>query len=145
MRTLALVFVLSLLVALPAPAQQMADAHVTAFVPELMVLDVVSHDPGWQRTQDEGEAHGAVQIRVSANRSWKLMVSGADEAGESPVWVRLSHRIAQVEGAWEFVRVSGARTEVARGGAGGDIEIVLDYRWGARAAAAAPVYTLVAN
>lgn len=150
MRVLALALALTLFVAVPLPAQQIAVAHVTVHVPELMALDVVSHDPAWRRTRSEGEAQGAVRIRVSANRSWKVMVSGADEAGVAPVWVRLASATSSaVAGAREFLRISGVRTELARGGPGGEIEVVLDYRWAARSltdlAAAVPVYTLVAN
>jgi hypothetical protein len=142
MRTLALLFLLPTLVVLPARAQIQVAARTTAYVPEVMQMEVLAHDG----TREAGAAPGAAQLRIRANRTWKVVVSSAVE-DEASLWVRVSASEGAVyDVERDFVRVSGDRTELVRGGPGGDTMLTLDYRWAARDPSprtTGPVYTLV--
>lgn len=146
MRILAFVLLLLGSAMLPATAQIQVAARTTAYVPEVMQLEVLAHDPAGGRAQADHEAPGAVRLRVWANRGWKVVVSGAVE-DEAPLWVRVSASEGAVRDCErDFVRVSGSRTELVRGGPGGNTTLTVDYRWASREPshqAASPIYTLV--
>jgi hypothetical protein len=122
-----------------------ATAHgsVQLTVPPVMELVVARSGKVAPRASgDYATAAAATRVRVSANFSWKLVavrrtavqVPASSEAMASnavqPVWVRAAAPDDRVRPlAEQFVDTSGGRVVVAEGEAGGDMEVVVDYRW----------------
>lgn len=140
-------------------AQSSARVEARLRISEVLMLDVepgvvevVSTADGYQA------ADGAVVLRVSANRSWRVTASGgvgatriasAVVAGDPQprLWWRVGSTgggaQAEVEGYEEAG--SGERV-VASGGPGRNLRVELDYRWlGAESAPAGLVYTISSN
>lgn len=122
-----------------------ATAHGSVQLTVRPVMQVVVARSGNGVPRASGDyytAAAATRVRVSANFSWKLVAvrrtavqllassEGMASKAVQPVWVRAAAPNDRVRPlAEQFVDTSGGRVVVAEGEAGGDMEVVVDYRW----------------
>lgn len=115
--------------------------HLT--IQRVMQVDVNRSGPLVVRADGEYDtAVAATRVRVSANFAWRLVAvrrpdsqlpassGGMAAAAFQPVWVRADvsdDRVTPV--ARDYVQAAGGEVVVAEGEAGGDMEVVVDYRW----------------
>ncbi len=163
MRSWGLAVALSAACVIPAGAQTEARARATIVVPPVLRLQVLP-GTGVPTTSVAGgarveEVAGATELRVSANRRWKLMVTAAgaasegspDEAAASLSWRARAEAPGEVSEVVEgFRRAGPAPLEAARGRRGRDIVLLIDERRVIDPAGAAPrgvglTYTLLPN
>lgn len=128
-----------------APAGSLAGQATVRGTVRLTVEPVmqVSVETGLGGVRAEGPyelAEGVARIRVSANHRWTLVAVeeavGASSSGpaaegsaSSPVWVRVTSASGRVRPMAESFGNAGQGLAVAEGEPGGDLEVVVDYRW----------------